>query len=512
MAIAHSTTTTATAANASSTTISSFVVTGTDPVLVVKVATKGTVTVTGVTWNGSENFTEVITDINGNARSTLLVLPNPTATTANVVVSLSGNSRHVSAVSLYTGVDQVAAIRSGTANSANGTNDNPSTSVTGVSGDMNVDSMCQVSAGPDTISAQSGTSRSDTAATGGGTDTRGSSQELAATGGADTMSYTLSGSDNWAITAAALMPPQPITGSGALLSQSATTSGTAEITKTGSGSLLSQSATTSGTADIVKTGSGSLLSQSASTAGEGTVATVISGSGVLLSQSATMAGTAEIVKTSTGSLLSQSATVSGTAEVEKTATGSLLSQSATTSGTAEVVKTGSGSLLSQSASTAGTAEITKTSTGSLLSQSATTSGSAQIVKTGSGALLSQSATTSGTGTVSAGVTGSGVLLSQSATMAGTATLTPLPRISLCLADRNGVVLPNLTLLSWAWFDDVDPNDFVAPTDKGQTEITDSTGLLEIGLPNSSLVAGQEGTLVLRSDSGTSTAAYNLEIV
>ena len=169
MAISHSTTTAVVDAGAASTTISGFVVSGTGPVLVVKVSTKGTgITVSGVTWNTSENFVQEITDINGDARSSLWVLPNPTATAADVVVTLSGSSRHVSAVSLYTGVDSASPVR--TSNSNNGTDAAPTVSLTGVSGDMIVDCLSQVSAGPDTATGDH-TERHDTAAIGGGSDT-----------------------------------------------------------------------------------------------------------------------------------------------------------------------------------------------------------------------------------------------------------------------------------------------------------------------------------------------------
>lgn len=63
----------------------------------------------------------------------------------------------------------------------------------------------------------------------------------------------------------------PITGSGALASQAATMSGTANIEKTSSGALQAQAATISGTAEITKTGSGALASQSSTVAGTGTV-------------------------------------------------------------------------------------------------------------------------------------------------------------------------------------------------------------------------------------------------
>lgn len=211
MTIAHSNTSTAIDAGANSTTISSFVVSGTDPVLVVKVALKdNSATVTGVTFNTSETFDPVGSDRNGNAHSSMWVLEAPTATTADVVISLSGSTRHVSAVSLYTGVDQATPIRAASTTTANGTNAAPTVDITSETGEMVIDSLSQVSAGPDTAAGDN-TERHDTAATGGGTDTRGASQELAGTGGTDTMGWTMGGSDNWAIVGAALQEPQPIT-------------------------------------------------------------------------------------------------------------------------------------------------------------------------------------------------------------------------------------------------------------------------------------------------------------
>lgn len=205
MAIVHSTTTAVVDAGASSTTISSFVVSGTNPVLVVKVSTNGSeITVTGVTWNTSEDFAQEITDINNDARASLWVLPNPTATTADIVISLSGSSRHVSAVSLYTGVDDTNPVR--TSNSNNGSDTLPTVSLTAVSSDMIVDCLSQVSNGPDTAIGDH-TERHDTAAIGGGADTRGASQELLATGGSDTMGWTMSSMDSWAVSALALREP-----------------------------------------------------------------------------------------------------------------------------------------------------------------------------------------------------------------------------------------------------------------------------------------------------------------
>lgn len=208
MAIAHSVTDTDIAASANTTTIASFTVTGTDPVLIAKVAVKDTtMTVASVIWNSTENFTEETNDRNGNAFSSIWYLASPTATTSAIVITLStGTARHVSAVSLYTGVDDASPVRSAATTTGNGTDAAPTTDVVALNGEMVVDSLCQVSAGPDTATGDH-TERHDTAAVGGGTDTRGASQEKASTGATETMGWTMSDPDNWAVCAMALREP-----------------------------------------------------------------------------------------------------------------------------------------------------------------------------------------------------------------------------------------------------------------------------------------------------------------
>lgn len=84
-------------------------------------------------------------------------------------------------------------------------------------------------------------------------------------------------------------------------------------------------------------------------------------------------------------------------------------------------------------------------------------------------------------------------------------------VTCTLVDRSGTALTGLSNLSWAWFDSTDPVNMVAPTDKGELEETDGTGLIEVNVPNSNLAAGQSGTLILRSDAGNLFGAYNLEV-
>lgn len=85
------------------------------------------------------------------------------------------------------------------------------------------------------------------------------------------------------------------------------------------------------------------------------------------------------------------------------------------------------------------------------------------------------------------------------------------QVSCTLVNRTGAELPNLTSLSWAWFDAADPNSFGAPSDQGQTETTDGNAELVIPLPNTTLSAGQSGTLVLMSDDSLTLGAYILAV-
>lgn len=97
------------------------------------------------------------------------------------------------------------------------------------------------------------------------------------------------------------------------------------------------------------------------------------------------------------------------------------------------------------------------------------------------------------------------------TGADVSTITALRRVTCTLVRRTGAVLPNLSNISWAWFDEIDPSDFNAPTDQGNIEDTDVSGVINILLPGSVLTVGQIGTLILRSDDGLLLGAYNLDI-
>jgi hypothetical protein len=119
------------------------------------------------------------------------------------------------------------------------------------------------------------------------------------------------------------------------------------------------------------------------------------------------------------------------------------------------------------------------------------------------------------GNVSAGtITGSlNVTLANTALSASGTASNPNPVKAECtLVTRAGTSRPNLSSLSWAWFDTVDPNIFNAPTDQGFAESTDTQGKIVVELPNSLLSPGQYGTLVLRSSDGSTLGAYNLLVI
>lgn len=63
---------------------------------------------------------------------------------------------------------------------------------------------------------------------------------------------------------------------------------------------------------------------------------------------------------------------------------------------------------------------------------------------------------------------------------------------------------SLSSLKWAWFDQVTPDLFVAPTDKGAVESTDASGVLVLSLPNSALSIGAVGWLTITDSDGTTS--------
>jgi hypothetical protein len=79
-----------------------------------------------------------------------------------------------------------------------------------------------------------------------------------------------------------------------------------------------------------------------------------------------------------------------------------------------------------------------------------------------------------------------------------------------LVSKNSVPQASLTSVAWAWFDQ-DVGALSAPTDKGNTEISDSSGEMILDLANTTLTTGQTGTLVLYDSTGGKIGAYRLPI-
>ncbi len=211
MAIAHVTTVQGNSGGTDTLTLSSVAISSTtDAGIIVKIGYKdnGGGEVTGVVFNTDEAFTQVGSESkNGEANSQMWQLGAPTDATADVVISFTNSVRCTGGASVYGDVDQTNPIRAASVASANGTDDSPTVDVVALADEMVIDSMCQCSAGPDTISAQDGTGRHDQAGIGGGNDTRGASQEIASAGATETIGYTLSSDDNWATIGAALQQP-----------------------------------------------------------------------------------------------------------------------------------------------------------------------------------------------------------------------------------------------------------------------------------------------------------------
>ena len=87
----------------------------------------------------------------------------------------------------------------------------------------------------------------------------------------------------------------------------------------------------------------------------------------------------------------------------------------------------------------------------------------------------------------------------------------MPTVKLTLTERDGTRRESLTSIKWAWFDQTDPQNFVAPTDTGTTETTDTTGNIEVTLTSTSLVAGQYGCLALSTSDNVDLGLYKLRV-
>ena len=148
--------TTSDTASGTDLTISSFTVAGnSNRVLVVCSAVADHIReVSGITWNGVENFTRaVFNNGNNDRRSEIWYLVNPTATTADVVTtwSIAANNRGVGVYSYYN-VDQTTPV--GVTATADGSGTTSTGTITPTSaGSLIVDSDTQASASTDTLTA-----------------------------------------------------------------------------------------------------------------------------------------------------------------------------------------------------------------------------------------------------------------------------------------------------------------------------------------------------------------------
>lgn len=81
-------------------------------------------------------------------------------------------------------------------------------------------------------------------------------------------------------------------------------------------------------------------------------------------------------------------------------------------------------------------------------------------------------------------------------------------VTLTLFNPSDAPAANLSSLRWAWFDQITPDLFASPTDKGTLETTDAVGTLTIPLPNSKLTAGAVGWLIVTDSGGNPAVLHN----
>jgi len=79
--------------------------------------------------------------------------------------------------------------------------------------------------------------------------------------------------------------------------------------------------------------------------------------------------------------------------------------------------------------------------------------------------------------------------------------------SVNLVNAANAAQASLTGLKWAWFDNVTPDGFVAPTDQGTGETTDGSGVLTVTIANSTKTSGQVGWLIVTDSDGTTSMVH-----
>lgn len=212
------------------------------------------------------------------------------------------------------------------------------------------------------------------------------------------------------------------TGSGALTTEAATSSGTGAVGVTGTGSLASEEATTSGTGWITLFGSGALATEETAVAGTGNTVGWL-GTGTLAIEETTTAGTGWITVVGTGALTTEEATLSGSGTATASGfsgSGTLTTEEATSQGAGWTSNVGSGALATEEAASAGTGNtVGWLGTGSLATDPVTASGSGTATAptfSGTGALEISEATAAGTGWIT--VVGMAALAVDEVVLAG----------------------------------------------------------------------------------------------
>lgn len=127
-----------------------------------------------------------------------------------------------------------------------------------------------------------------------------------------------------------------ITGTGALVAQSASASGAGVSASTGTGALAAQSSAASGSGKSASTGTGALAVQSSAASGSGSVGSVITGTGDLAGQPSALAASGTSGSDAVGALAAASSSIAGDGLVFDAGaivgTGSLVATPATIAG------------------------------------------------------------------------------------------------------------------------------------------------------------------------------------
>lgn len=86
-------------------------------------------------------------------------------------------------------------------------------------------------------------------------------------------------------------------------------------------------------------------------------------------------------------------------------------------------------------------------------------------------------------------------------------LTVTKLISVTLVNASGTPQASLSSLKWAWFDQVNPASFTAPTASGSAGTTDGSGVCTVNVYGSSLTSGQVGWLLVTNSDGTTSMVH-----